>query len=392
MDTRSRSQAPPTALSAQVCPSDPTCYTQAVKYLEWREDMDQEFNALLQNQTWCLIPSRAYMNVIGCKWVFRRKRKANGSIERHKAILVAKGFNQVPGHDFFDTFNPMVKPTTVRLLLSLALSSGWVISDQDLVTHLIKELSTTFKIRDLGEPDLFLGIETIKCDDGILLSQQRYMNDILKRVGMAKCKALSTPISVLKYIPFSADLYEDPTQYRSLVGALHYLTITRPDLSFIVNQLCQHMHAPTVSHWEHLKGILRYVKGTIDFGLRMKKSTSRELHAFSDSDWAGCPEDHKSTSGFAVFLGPNLISWVCKKQRTIVKFSTGAEYKALADVCAEVMWKVSLLREIKVSGISVPKLWCDNLGAIYMCANHIFHAHTKHVEIDYHFVRDKVAS
>ncbi|XP_019200291.1 PREDICTED: uncharacterized protein LOC109193920 [Ipomoea nil] len=283
-------------------------------------------------------------------------------------------------------------------------------SDQDLVAQLMSKLSTAFKIRDLDEPDFFLGIETIKCDDGILLSQQRYMNDILKRAGMAECKELSMPISISKTVPFNADLYDDPTQYRSLAGALQYLTITHPDLSFAVNQLCQHMHAPIVSHWEQLKRVLRYVKGTVSFGLRIRKSLSRELHAFSnsnwvgcledgkehhafsDSNWVGCLEDQKSTSDFALFLGSNLVSWVCKKQRTVARSSSEVEYKALADVCAELIWIVSLLREIKVTGIFVPKLWCNNLGATYMCANPFFHARTKHVEIDYHFVRDRVAS
>ncbi|XP_019158520.1 PREDICTED: uncharacterized protein LOC109155290 [Ipomoea nil] len=109
------------------------------------------------------------------------------------------------------------------------------------------------------------------------------------------------------------DLYDDATQYRSLAGALQYLTVTRPDLSFAVNQVYQHMHALTVSHWEQLKRVLRYVKGTITYGLRIRKSVSRELHAFSDSDWASCPEDRKSTSGYTIFLGSNLVSWVCKK-------------------------------------------------------------------------------
>ncbi|XP_019178338.1 PREDICTED: uncharacterized protein LOC109173553 [Ipomoea nil] len=185
-------------------------------------------------------------------------------------------------------------------------------SDHDLVANLMSKISSAFKIRDLGEHEFFLGIETIKCNDGILLSQQRYMNDILKRVGMAECKELVTPISASKSVSFSADLYDDPTQYRSLAWALQLiymlLTITRPDLSFAVNLLCQHMHAPTVSHWEQLKRVLKYVKGTVSFGLHIKKSISRELHAFSNSYWTGCPEDRKSTSGFAVFLGSNLVS------------------------------------------------------------------------------------
>ncbi|XP_019161191.1 PREDICTED: uncharacterized protein LOC109157806 [Ipomoea nil] len=119
-------------------------------------------------------------------------------------------------------------------------------SGQTLVTDLLSKLSVNFKIRDLGEPSFFLGIKIVKCDNGILLSQLGYMNDILKRAGMAECKLLSTPLSVSK--TFSADLYDDPTQYMSLDGALQYLTITRPNLSFAVNQLCQHMHAPAISH------------------------------------------------------------------------------------------------------------------------------------------------
>ncbi|XP_019179207.1 PREDICTED: uncharacterized protein LOC109174425 [Ipomoea nil] len=134
------------------------------------------------------------------------------------------------------------------------------------------------------------------------------MTDILKRAGMTDCKPRATPISASKPTISNADLYDDVTHYRSLAGVLQYLTVTRPDLSFTVNQLCQHMHAPTVSHWEQLKHVIRYVKGTITSGLRIWRSVSRELHAFSDSDWAGYHEDRKSTSGYAVFLGSNLIS------------------------------------------------------------------------------------
>ncbi|XP_019189975.1 PREDICTED: uncharacterized protein LOC109184428 [Ipomoea nil] len=172
-------------------------------------------------------------------------------------------------------------------------------------------------------------------------------------------------------------IFEHPTHYRSIAGALQYLTVTRPDLSYAVNRLCQHMQSPTTVYWSLMKRVLR--------------SLSSAVHAFSDSDWAGNPDDRKSTSGFAVYVGSNLVSWSCRKQRTVARSSTEAEYKALADVSAEVTWLVSLLREIGFPPASAPTLWCDNLGATYLCSNPMFHAQTKHVEIDYHFVRDKVA-
>ncbi|XP_031096843.1 uncharacterized protein LOC116001083 [Ipomoea triloba] len=402
MATQCRSQAPLAGLAAQVCPTDPTCYSQAVKHSEWREAMDQEFNALLQNQTWCLVPSTPSMNVIGCKWVFRTKRKADGSIERqldvHNAFLNGSLSETVymcqpPG--YADSQYPdhvcLLRRSFFMFILVYVDDIFVMGSSQGLVDSLLAKLSTTFKIRDLGKPGFFLGVETMQCGADLLLSQQRYMNDILKRAGMSDCKPLSTPISLTRASTLQADPYDDPTRYKSPSWALQYLTVTRPDLSFTVNLLCQHMHAPRVQQWEQLKRVLRYVKGTLLFGLCVRSSSSRELHAFSDSDWAGCPKDRKSTSGFVVFLGSNLVSWVCKKQRTVAMSSTESEYKALADVCVEVTWILSLLRELRITGVSVPKLWCENLGATYMCANPIFHARTKHVEIDYHFVRDKVA-
>ncbi|XP_019158353.1 PREDICTED: uncharacterized protein LOC109155079 [Ipomoea nil] len=264
--------------------------------------------------------------------------------------------------------------------------------DSALVDSLLQRLATTFKIRDLGVPTFFLGIETLSTPEGILLSQRRYIRDILNRAGMSDCKPLATPASVTQAVSQSTDPFDNPTQYQRLAGALQYLTITRPNLSYSVNRLCQFMHAPTDEHWGLLKRVLRYIRGTMDYGLRLSPSLSTDIHAFSDSDWAGCPVDRKSTSGYAVFIGSNLVSWVSRKQRTVARSSTEAEYKGLADVCAEVTWVVSLLRELGLHSGAPATLWCDNLGATYLCANPMFHARTKHVEVDYHFVLDKVTS
>ncbi|XP_019199711.1 PREDICTED: uncharacterized protein LOC109193302 [Ipomoea nil] len=173
------------------------------------------------------------------------------------------------------------------------------------------------------------------------------MNDILKRVEMVECKALVTLVSLSRVTNDGANVpYVDPTRYHSLAGALQYLTVTRHDLSFAVIKFC-----------------------TLHFGLHVCKSSSVDIHAFSDSDWVGDPSDRRSTSGFAVFSGRNLVSWTCRKQRMVARCSTEAEYKALADVSAEVTWLVSLLTGLGLRPSSPPTLWCDNLGATYLCAN-----------------------
>lgn len=179
--------------------------------------------------------------------------------------------------------------------------------------------------------------------------------------------------------------------YRSIVGGLQYLTITRPDLSFAINRVWQYIQAPTDAHWAAVKRILRFVKGTADQGLKFQTSTTDTLHAFSDADWAGCPDDRRSTSGFVILLGSNLVSWSSRKQQTVSRSSTEAEYKAIANLTAEVIWIPSLLKELRIFQSSAPVLWCDNLGATYLTANPMFHARTKHIEVDFHFVREQVA-
>lgn len=220
---------------------------------------------------------------------------------------------------------------------------------------------------------------------------------------MNDCKPISTPMSTShELLPDDSPSLEDPSRYRQIVGALQYATLSRPDIAFAVNRVCQFMHAPTENHWSAVKRILRYLKGTINMGLWFRHNTGYRLNAyfdshwpfavqaFSDSDWAGCPVTRRSTGGFAIYLGSNLISWSAKKQKTVSRSSTESEYKAIADTVAELIWLKSLLRELGLHS-GAPSLWCDNLGATYLTANPVFHARTKHVEVDYHFVREQVS-
>jgi hypothetical protein len=162
-------------------------------------------------------------------------------------------------------------------------------------------------------------------------------------------------------------------------------------VSFAVNKACQFLHAPTNLHMAIVKIILRYVQGTLSTSLKFCCTSSPALSVFSDVDWVGCPDDQKSTSGFVIFLGSNLVSWSSWKQQTISRSSIEVEYKALANATTKVIWIQSILRELGIQRSPTPVLWCDNLGATYLTANLMFQVRMKHVDVDYHFMRERVA-
>jgi hypothetical protein len=267
-------------------------------------------------------------------------------------------------------------------------------SSQEATNALLKNLKCDFALQDLVDLHYFLGIEVKRPGGDLLLTQGRYTSEILERVNMLDCKPVATPLSLSEKL----SLYDghklgsqDSTRYRSIVGALQYITLTRPDIFSAVNKVCPFLHSPTTVHWAAVKRILRYLKGSIGLGLWIRKNPSTLVSAFSYADWVGCPDDRRSTGGFAVYLGSNLVSWSARKQPTVSRSSTKAEYKALANAAAKVMWVRKILDELGVAHPPAGRLWCDNIGATYLSANPVFHARTKHIEIDFHFVCEQVA-
>ena len=479
------------ALSSTVTPLAPTSYRQAALLPDWCVAMREEYDALLANETWKLCPRPVDHNVVGNKWVYKVKQTSTGEVDRFKARLVALGFAQEEGIDFTETFSPVIKPSTVRVLLTLSVQFDWEIrqldvsnaflhgilledvymeqpkgfvnsdfpdyvcklnkslyglkqaprawfmrlsqtllefgflsspvdaslfvyhkghihlfiliyvddilvtgTDPSLIQSLIQKLQTEFKMKDLGPLGYFLGIQASRDSSGLHLRQSKYIGDLLHRTKMAGAKPASSPCTTgLKLSthvgePLTASQI---TEYRQTVGALQYCTLTRPDIAFSVNQLCQHMHCPNSVHWTAAKRVLRYLKGTIDLGLWYTKG-EQTLQAFCDSDWAGNPDDRRSTTGYGVFFGSCLISWTAKKQSVVARSSTEAEYRALAITTAELYWIRMLLKELHISLPTAPTIWCDNSGALALASNPVFHARTKHIEVDFHFIREKVAN
>ncbi|XP_020231175.1 uncharacterized protein LOC109811763 [Cajanus cajan] len=211
---------------------------------------------------------------------------------------------------------------------------------------------------------------------------------------MEDSKGISTPMIGGQQLAKAGTLFDDPTLYRSVVGALQYATITRPEIAFSVNKVSQFMCSPMEEHWKVVKRILRYLKGTIKHGLVFapaRSTSSFNLTAFTDADWAVDPNDRGSTSAACIYLGPNMVSWWSKKQLLVARSSTEAEYRALAQAVTEVLWIQSLLKELKVH-LNTPIVLCDNQSTVALSHNPILHSRSKHMELDIFFVREKVIS
>ncbi|CAL8170379.1 unnamed protein product [Prunus armeniaca] len=467
---------------------EPSSFKAASQSPEWQSAMREEIEALHAQGTWDLVPLPAHKNLVGCKWVYRIKKNADGSIARHKARLVAKGFSQEEGIDYYETFSPVVKPTTVRLILALAAQFQWSLrqldvknaflhgvlqeevymtqpqgfaskhhpsdfvcrlkkslyglkqaprawnerftsflpslgfqasnadpslfiqhsslgtvvlllyvddiiltgSNSSLITSVVGALTQEFDMKDLGQLTYFLGLQISYQSAGLFVSQTKYIKELLDRVDLQDSKPCPTPcLPYHRLLKDDGKPYSHPEQYRSIVGALQYLTFTRPDIAFSVNQACQFMHNPMESHVVAVKRILRYLKGTLDFGIWFKPGLLH-LHAYSDADWAGDPNDRRSVSGFIVYLGSTPISWASKKQHTVSRSSTEAEYRALAIAAAELAWIRQLFCDLHIPLHVPPLIHCDNISAIALSSNPVFHSRMKHLQIDYHFVRERV--
>ena len=466
--------------------SEPVSYSEAVLDPLWQSAMAEELSALDRTSTWDLVPLPAGKKTIGSRWVYKIKTRSDGSIERYKARLVARGFTQEFGMDYEETFAPVAKMTSVRVLIAVASVRRWEISQMDVknaflngdlkeevymvpppgvphtsgqvcrlkkalyglkqaprawfekfssvvsslgftssahdsalfvrstsagriilllyvddmiitgddvdgIVTLKATLSSRFDMKDLGHLRYFLGIEIASSPQGYLISQSKYASEIIQRARLTDTRPVDSPIEVnVRYTPTDGVCLPDPNLYRSVVGSLVYLTISRPDIAYAVHIVSQFVSNPTTVHWAAVIRIIRYLQGTVYQSLLFPSTSSLELCAYSDADWAGDSTDRKSTTGFCVFLGDSLISWKSKKQQVVSRSSTEAEYRAMASTTSEIVWLRWLLADLGVCLSSPTPMYCDNKSAIQIAHNTVFHERTKHIEIDCHFTRHHV--
>ncbi|KAL4362499.1 hypothetical protein GQ457_04G038710 [Hibiscus cannabinus] len=309
--------------------------------------------------------------------------------ERLTTALLQQGFKRAVSDSSLFT-----KGTGADLIILAVYVDDIVLASPNLESiSLVKTfLHDLFKIKDLGNLKFFLGLEVARSNKGINLSQRKYTLDLLAEYGFLESKPASTPIVPLKKSSTTVGTpLEDITSFRRLVGKLVYLTNTRPDISFAVQHLSQFLSAPTDLHLVAAHRVLRYLKKSPGQVLFFPSNNTLKVNAFSDSDWASCPDSRRSITGFCIFLRSSLISWKSKKQQTVSRSSSEAEYRALAAVTCEIQWIHYLLYDLHVD-FSSGNLYCDNLSAIKLAENPVHHERTKHIEIDCHLVREKVRS
>lgn len=258
-----------------------------------------------------------------------------------------------------------------------------------------RDLMAEFDIRDLGDLKFFLGVHVERTPDGgYFLHQRKHAQDILEYFGMQDCKALLTPMEMKKALKRREPTEQRCNQesFRTGVGALLYLCNTRPDLSQAVSVLSKFVNDPSAEHEVAFKRVLRYLRGTTGEGVAYKGQGSAVLEGWADADYAGDPEDRKSTSGFLLTINGRPVSWTSRKQKTVALSSTESEYVSLSNLCQEVKWFRQLLQDVDSPQLAPTTLFEDNQGAQATANNPTSHQRMKHVDVRFHFIREQVAN
>nr|GEY46614.1 putative ribonuclease H-like domain-containing protein [Tanacetum cinerariifolium] len=245
-----------------------------------------------------------------------------------------------------------------------------------------------FQMSAIGELNFFLGLQVLQKEDGIFLSQDKYVGDILKKFRYSNVRSSNTPMD--KENPWGKDgtgIDVDLHLYRSMISSLMYLTASRPNKMFAVCACAKHQVTPKECHFHEVKRIFRYLKGHPKLRLWYPKDSSFDLVAYSDSDYGGATQDRKSTTGGCQFLGRRLILWQCKKQTIVATSTTEVEYVAAASCCGYVLWIQNQLLDYGYNFMNT-NIYIDNNSAICIVKNPVYHSKTKHVEIRHHFIRD----
>lgn len=480
------------ALSAeQFVEDDPLTMSEAKRredWPEWKMAVENEYQSLIKNNTWTVCDLPTGRKSISNKWVFKLKKRADGSTEKYKARLVARGFTQKQGFDYNETYSPVAKLVTLKILLAVAnhekmhihqmdvksaflngelkediymqlpdgfgqnnkvcklnkalyglkqASRAWnekfnafmirigfqrcrsdqclyvkeqngiicyillyvddsliFCRDLKMIDTVKKLLSNEFEMTDMGRASSFLGMQIEQnVEKGtIIVSQSQYLKRVLQKFGMQDCKPKSTPMEKGLHLELGDSNNCSNHPYRELIGCLTYAhCTTRPDLCAATGYFSRFQSCFNANHFNHAKRILNYIQATIDLKMIFKRDEkAKVVVGYSDSDWAGDKNDSKSTSGYVFKLFGNTVSWASRKQATVAKSSTEAEYVALSEAVSECEWMKKLLIEMKIDCNQPIPIYEDNTSCIKIAEEPREYKRMKHIDVKYMFVRDHV--
>jgi hypothetical protein len=469
---------------------DPATYAEAMSSPDarhWDEAMKKHLLTLESMHSWDIVIQPEYVNIVTAKWVYKKKLLPNGLIDEYKARMVGRGFTQTAGEDYFETFSPVVRIESLRILLAIAAAEDWPVHQMDVVSayflgelkeevymapppglevpeghclllrkgmpglkqsgrvwnqkitaffeeegllqaagdhcvffnrenqlyvglyvddmiicspnqqnidHLKTRLSDTFKMKDLGPAKHLLGmvIERDQQNRSLTINLNHYIRRALAEFGLAGAASVATPSEGYQGLQKSTNENEQPanvTMYQRLVGQLNWcVRVCRPDIAFVTQKLSQHAHKPMACHWQAALRVLRYLKGTQQFGITYQAQKKLQIQGWCDSDYAADVNTRRSTMGWVFTLAGGAITWSSKLQRSVSTSTTEAEYYALSHAAKEAIWAKSMVHQLGLFAQGTVNLNGDNQSALQLVKNPEFHAKTKHIDVALHHVRE----
>jgi hypothetical protein len=452
----------------------------------WKEAIKIEMDSISKNHTWILVDLPKGAKPIGCKWIFKKKYFPDGSIEKYKVRLVAKGFSQKQNIDYFDTFAPVTRISSIRVLIALASiyklvihqmdvktaflngdleeeiymsqPEGCVVSGQenkvckllkslyglkqapkqwhekfnqvlisdgfssievdkcvytkcvnnecviislyvddmlifgtciDIVIRTKSFLASKFDMKDMGEASVILGVKIIRKDDSIILSQEHYVEKLLRKFGHYDSKSVSTPYDSNSHLKKNKGDPVDQTQYAQIIGSLlHLMNFSRPDIAYAVGRLSRYTHNPNQDHWEALARVMKYLRGTMNYGIEYSGFPA-VLEGYSDANWISDSDETKSTSGYVFTLGGGAVMWRSSKQSIIARSTLESEFIALELAGSEAEWLRNLLANIPLGIKPTPSvsMHCDCKSAIAVAKNKSFNGKNRHIQLRHNVVK-----
>jgi len=321
------------------------------------------------------------------KALYGLKQAPRAWYSRIEAYFMKEGFEKC---DYEHTLFTKTRKEGNILIISLYIDDLiYTGNDELMISEFKNSMKHEFDMTDLGKMRYFLGLEVLQKSTGVFINQKKYASEVLKRFGMDKSNSVRNPIVPgCKLVKDEGGVKVDNTHFKQMVGSLMYLTATRPDMMFVVSLISRYMENPTELHLQVAKRVLRYLKGTLDFGIFYNKGRNNDLVAYTDSDYAGDLGDRKSTSGYVFLLSSGTISWLSKKQPVVSLSTTEAEFIVAASYACQIVWLKRVLEKLGLNQDKTTIIHCDSSSAIKLSKNPVMHGRSKHIDVRFHFLRE----